>query len=772
MATRKYICLDVLLTTLVLAALPMASAATSPALWRRIDSSSSGILPAPAATLAEPTAALVLDVDGDGDNDFVIAGRKGPPAITLWRYQAGRWTPEVIEPDSLRIEAGGAVHDIDGDGDPDIVFGGDNSNGNIWWWENPHPATGRWTRHTIKSEKPTKHHDMIFGDFDGDGRAELVAWNQNGHQLLRFVMPVNPRTTSPWPVTSIYQWKGSAQHEGLAAIDVDGDGIMDIVGAGRWFRHAGAGRFTEEVVDESMTFTRAVAGQFVEGGRPELVFGPGDDDGPLKWYQWESGRWKPHLLEPHMIHSHTLEAGDINGDGHLDIMTGEMGQWTLDRGNNEHSRVLVFYGDGKGNFTKQTVSVGQGVHEGRLADLNGDGRLDILGKPFRHHVPRLTIWLNQGSQTTPLPLDRWRRHLVDGPLTPFDSPLPPAQRARRILLDSADLDGDGHPDLITGPAWHRNPGRLNAEWQRHDIGKGFGNFAVAYDFDGDGDIDLLGTTGFFKGAQLVLAINDGTGRFTLRTDLPAGSGDFLQGAVAARLTSRQTSAVLSWHRGKQIDAFSFPTTEPDSAWKLSKLSEESLNEQLTVGDIDGDADLDILLGTQWLRNDNDSWSQHRLGTVGDFGPNVKADRSRLADINRDGRLDAVVGLENGTGIFWFEQPAEDPSKPWARHLVGNVAGQGFSLDVADFDADGDLDIVVGEHRNPDNVNRVILFENTDGNGGTWKEHIIDRGPANEIDHHDGTLAVDLDGDGDLDIASIGWNNSAVWVLENLAIAPH
>ncbi|MCE7929678.1 MAG: VCBS repeat-containing protein [Chloroflexi bacterium CFX7] len=249
----------------VLAAASSSLAATNPALWRRIDSSSTGVLPAPAATLVEPTAARVLDVDGDGDNDFIIAGRKGPPALTLWRYNAGRWAPEVIEPDSLRIEAGGASHDIDGDGDQDVVFGGDNSSGNIWWWENPYPKTGRWARHVIKSDKPTKHHDMIFGDFDGDGRAELVAWNQNGHQLIRFIIPNNPKSTSPWPFTTLFRWEGAAQHEGLAAIDVDGDGVTDIVGAGRWFRHAGEGRFTEEIVDPAMTFTRAVAGQFVTG---------------------------------------------------------------------------------------------------------------------------------------------------------------------------------------------------------------------------------------------------------------------------------------------------------------------------------------------------------------------------------------------------------------------------------------------------------------------------------------------------------------------------
>lgn len=762
------ICLPAFL--LGLAVTPSASASVA---WRRIDSSPQGMLPSPPASVPEATSALILDTNGDGTSEFVIAGRKGAPAISLWRFAAGRWTSEVIEPDSLRIEAGGAVHDIDGDGDLDFVFGADNGSNQIWWWENPLPASGRWTRHLIKSEGATKHHDQIFGDFDGDGRTDLVAWNQNGKSLLLFRIPEKPRTTSPWPSTVIFQWSGPGLYEGLARADVDGDGVDDIVGASRWFRHAGGGKFAVEVVDpgSKATFVRAAAGQLVKGGRPELVFVPGDADGPLQWYEWQGGRWKAHILEKHVVHGHSLHVADIDGDGNLDVFVGEMGHWTIDRVSNPHARVMIFYGDGKGGFRKQTVSTGQGVHQAQLGDLNGDGRLDILGKPFRHNVPKLTVWLNQGNLPSTLSLDRWQRHQVDGPLTPFDSPLPPRERPRRLFVDAVDLDGDGNPDLVTGDSWFRNPGSLEKPWTRNPLGKGFGNFAVAYDFDGDGDPDLLGTAGTTRSNQFVLARNEGAGRFSLRTDLPAGSGDFLQGAVAGKLANRKVFVAVSWHKGKNIESLSYPSDKFPEPWTLGVLSSNSLNEQLTIGDIDRDTDPDLLLGTQWLRNDNDSWSQHKIGTVGDLGPTVKADRSRLADINGDGRLDAVVGLENGVQVFWFEQPDGDATENWTRHLIGEVPGQGFSLDVADFDGDGDMDVVVGEHRNPDNINRVILLENTDGRGGAWREHVIDRGPANIIDHHDGTVAVDLDGDGDLDIASIGWHNSAVWIIENKALSP-
>lgn len=97
-------------------------------------------------------------------------------------------------------------------------------------------------------------------------------------------------------------------------------------------------------------------------------------------------------------------------------------------------------------------------------------------------------------------------------------------------------------------------------------------------------------------------------------------------------------------------------------------------------------------------------------------------------------------------------------------LLVVIAGQGFSMDTADFDGDGDPDVVIGEHRGKQE-NRVVLFENVNV-GAMWKQHVIDKGHKNTVDHHDGTQAVDLDGDGDLDITSIGWYNPKVWIYEN------
>jgi len=53
-------------------------------------------------------------------------------------------------------------------------------------------------------------------------------------------------------------------------------------------------------------------------------------------------------------------------------------------------------GDGKGNFQKEIIiSKGIDLHESEIVDLDGDGDLDILGKPYNGDAPRLDIWLQE-----------------------------------------------------------------------------------------------------------------------------------------------------------------------------------------------------------------------------------------------------------------------------------------------------------------------------------------------------------------------------------------
>jgi hypothetical protein len=185
-------------------------------------------------------------------------------------------------------------------------------------------------------------------------------------------------------------WKGTNEQEGLFAEDIDGDGLVDIVGGGRWFKYRGPGEFQENIIDASYTFTRSLAGQFIEGGRPEVVLLAGDGHAPMYLYTWdEKGTWNRNMLIQKVIDGHSIDAVDFNGDGHLDIFCGEM-----NLGNNPGAKIRILLGDGQGNFIHHLVSEGLGTHESKIADLDGDGDLDILSKPYNWEAPRLDILLN------------------------------------------------------------------------------------------------------------------------------------------------------------------------------------------------------------------------------------------------------------------------------------------------------------------------------------------------------------------------------------------
>ncbi|MBU2945676.1 malectin domain-containing carbohydrate-binding protein [Zobellia uliginosa] len=337
-----------------------------------------------------------------------------------------------------------------------------------------------------------------------------------------------------------------------------------------------------------------------------------------------------------------------------------------------------------------------------------------------------------------------------------------------------DLDGDGLKDIVTGGWWYKNSGIASGEWAKNEIGSVFRNVAHVYDFDNDGDMDLLGTTGEYKGAQLVWAQNDGSGNFTVYQNIPEGNTDyvepFLAGIAGGVFDNSATYRMaINWNGAESTDSPIQMLTPSNNIttemWSLVDISSESSGEDIQAGDIDRDGDLDLFQGVNWLRN-NGNLNFEKFDTGVNNAYSTTADRAQLADFDRDGDLDAIVGqLSLGSGgegtgakteFAWFEAPA-DPTQLWIRHDLDTNVNGSLSVFATDFDFDGDQDIIVGEWRGDQ---RLIAFENDLCGSGEFNKIILDDG-ALGYEHHDGARVVDIDADGDLDVVSNGWTNDKV-----------
>lgn len=331
---------------------------------------------------------LLTDITGDGSNDIVIGGCGGE--VNLFWYENPSWARHDMAsaPD---LEAGGVVMDITGSGRGDIVAGQQLSN-ELYWFERPADPTSPWARRLI-DDRFLMYHDQAAGDVDGDGEAELVFISQKRNVIGYYDIPSDPRS-EPWPRNDFHLIAEDIEDrtEGLAIIDIDGDGTVEIVAGTYIFRppqtpddNWKAERFAQQL---DLRETRLAVADLDLDGRLEIVLAEGESN-PGRLVVCRLDGSEPLVLRDDLFHPHSLGIADFNGNGLPDIFVAEMGL-----GENPNPRMYIFENQGDGCFEEVLIHSGIPTHEAKVADLTGDGRVDIIGKPYMPEK-HIDVWFNE-----------------------------------------------------------------------------------------------------------------------------------------------------------------------------------------------------------------------------------------------------------------------------------------------------------------------------------------------------------------------------------------
>jgi hypothetical protein len=346
-------------------------------------------LPVHRATTGDYGLTALVDLDRDGDLDFVTGGRGVPPSRLYWfEFQSPtRWIRHHVGTNYLS-DVGLAAADINRDGWIDLVCSG-------VWYQNPgSPRDSAFVRHEFDA-KAAGAHDVLMADMDGDRRLDAVLMGDERtplNALCWYSIPDPP--TGPWTRHDI----GPAVHGAITpagAADLDGDGDLDLLRANTWFENAD-GRGLRWTTHSNLPAGRKgpygicvrTAVVDLDGdGRLEVVMADADivdsKVAILENTDRRGGAWKRTELPTSFNYGslHSLAVMDVNGDQRPDIIVNEQEE-LLPQGRT-NPRWVVWENLGAGKFEERIIlDTALGGHELQAGDVDGDGDFDIVSKPW------------------------------------------------------------------------------------------------------------------------------------------------------------------------------------------------------------------------------------------------------------------------------------------------------------------------------------------------------------------------------------------------------
>lgn len=668
-----------------------------------------------------PKFVETADLDGDGDLDLVVGSQRhnGDRVSVLLNEQDRRFAfAAEYEVSSLYSLALG---DFNGDGDPDVVTANGGSigvlmsqcNGSLSLPES-YPRPGP----LFQTEFVT------VGDVDGDGFLDIVATNHETEHLS----VLRNRGTGAFSESGHFRVGDGPEQ--VVAVDFDGDGHLDLATVNNR-----SSDFTIIFGDGDGAFSEPIS--YPLGGRLPTVLKAADFDGDsapdlvavtataFSVLMYEGDREFSEATVYPVDRIRALAVGDFNSDGVVDL------------GLAKSRDILVMVNDGEGHFDllvpfpgmpgapgylasgdydndgkvdiamvfaipnqaqvlwngdASALSVesdtiqplvgcqrpenGCRPHSGNVADIDGDGDMDVVG--CNTHPGSFSILLNDGQ----------------GEMEIQSAYTFGKEHPQSVAL--ADVDGDTDIDAVTcdnldHDLWvHLNKGDGSfSPPTKTPVGNGPINVKLA-DLDNDGDVDAVTANEGVNRISVVLNAGDGTFRREDRSDYRVGAapkaveavdldGDSYLDLAVANAGSPFVS--LLWNRGDGT----FEEERTD-------LQLTSVANHVVGGDLDGDGDMDLATADPNRRTSSVllNGGDRRFRAPVAYSTGVSPYSVILVDFNGDQQPDLVTANEGsssvsvllGRGDGTFRAPAIFPAGAGPRFVVS-----------ADFDADGDMDLV-------------------------------------------------------------------------------
>ncbi|BBL74230.1 FG-GAP repeat domain-containing protein [Methylomagnum ishizawai] len=624
------------------------------------------------ATGKGPTGLRAVDCNGDKIQDLISVNYDDNTVSVLLGQGDGSFLPAKTQAGGERAFAL-AVADLNGDGRPDLALPTNPTTGaSVAILLGQGDGSFKFKRSLFQGGQVGS---VVAADLNKDGSVDLALadWSQDRVSVLlgrgdsRFQAVKHYPAALPWSV---------------AAADFDGDGNIDLATVGN--------------TDNGLSIL------------------PGKGDGG---FQAKTG---------YPLRGDVLAADDLNGDGRPDLAVA---------GNGNTLAVLL---NQDGHFqsqpTRYNVDDGynndyNGHYSILAADLDGDGKTDLATPNWIYD--NLSILVGRGD-------GGFKPQLAKGVYPVSSGPSANNFGVSSELL--ADIDGDGHLDVVTA--------NLGSDSISVLLGKGDGKLRgkmdsatgptpvgiAAGDFNGDGKTDLATANQGGNGSVSVL-LGKGNGNFKPRKDYAPG-GEALRSALSLAAADLNGDGKIDLAVNGYYSLALLLGQGDGSFQALPDIAAPGNDGRITVADLNLDGKPDIV-GPGWMMTGLGSGA---FGKIKEFYPYCGACTSvAVADLNGDGKPDiamdyseslapttsfVLVMLGDGTGNF---QPPVQYHTGWCP----------TGVKVADLDADGKPDLATANF-----CDRTVSVLAGNGDGGFQPKRDFKTG------YVPGDLALgDLDGDG-------------------------